>query len=103
MAWDGSDRSARLPADWSRRRAFVLARAGFRCEAQLHDTGLRCEAVATDCDHVSRGDDHDVANLQALCSWHHKRKTHQEAMAELERVRRRREPPARHHPGELPD
>ncbi|EWS99563.1 hypothetical protein N865_02065 [Intrasporangium oryzae NRRL B-24470] len=69
MAWTTSNRKARLPRDWQRRRAIVLARAGHRCEWE--DDGVRCPRRATDCDHVERGDDHRLDNLQALCRPHH--------------------------------
>lgn len=99
MGWETSDRRSRLPADWARRRDWVRDRAGGRCEAVLRDTGERCPARGTDCDHVERGDDHRVENLQWLCSWHHKRKTADEARAELEALRRARRPRRPRHPG----
>lgn len=102
MAWATSDRAARLPGDWAERRDWVRARAGGRCEAALRD-GSRCGAVGTDCDHVRRGDDHRVENLQWLCSWHHKRKTRREALAELAELRVARQPRRRPHPGLIDD
>lgn len=98
VAWESSDRAQRLPSDWSVRREFVRARAGGRCEGVLRD-GSRCEAVGVECDHIERGDDHQVENLQWLCSWHHKRKTGIEARAELSALRARCEPRPRPHPG----
>lgn len=98
MTWATSDRAARLPRDWAERREWVRARAGGRCEAVLRD-GSRCGALGTDCDHVTRGDDHRVENLQWLCAWHHKRKTSREALAELAAVRASRQPRRRPHPG----
>lgn len=97
MAWRG-DRARRLPRDWDRRREFVRARAGGRCEAVLRD-GSRCEAAGTECDHVVHGDDHACTNLQWLCSWHHRRKTQAEAAADLAALRARLAPPPRPHPG----
>ena len=88
----------RLPADWPQRRARTQARAGDRCEALLHD-GSRCTARGTDCDHIKHGDDHDEANLQWLCPWHHKRKTQLEARAELDAIRAANLPRPRQHPG----
>lgn len=95
--WATSDRRSRLPPDWRRRRAAVLARAGQRCEA-LDSLGQRCPERATDADHVQRGDDHRMTNLQALCRWHHGQKTAREAAdARRPRPTRRREP--EQHPG----
>lgn len=98
MAWTTSDRAARLPRDWAERRAFVAARAAGRCEAALND-GSRCEGIGAECDHIRRGDDHRVENLQWLCSWHHKRKTRREALTGLAELRAARQPRRRPHPG----
>nr|DAO70170.1 MAG TPA: HNH endonuclease bacteriophage, HNH Endonuclease, DNA.52A [Caudoviricetes sp.]DAU37721.1 MAG TPA: HNH endonuclease bacteriophage, HNH Endonuclease, DNA.52A [Caudoviricetes sp.]DAV61087.1 MAG TPA: HNH endonuclease bacteriophage, HNH Endonuclease, DNA.52A [Caudoviricetes sp.] len=98
MAWETSDRAARLPDDWEERRAFVRDRAAGRCEAMLHD-GTRCPAAGTDCDHIEPGDDHRAVNLQWLCRWHHKRKTQQEAAAALAAERKKNQPRKRKHPG----
>ncbi|MCZ0996303.1 HNH endonuclease signature motif containing protein [Streptomyces noursei] len=100
MPWMGSDRRSRLPRNWPVLRLSVLKRDGFQCVAVLRDTGARCTAPATDVDHIVPGDDHDPANLQALCRWHHARKSSAEgAAARRRRVSRRR--PAERHPGEL--
>lgn len=45
------------------------------------DTGDRCPELATDCDHITPGDNHDVANLQALCGYHHSVKSGREGRA----------------------
>lgn len=76
--WSGSTRKQRLPRDWEERRAAVSARAGGRCEATMRDD-TRCVEPGTDCDHVRRGDDHALTNLQWLCGWHHDKKTAREA------------------------
>lgn len=93
MAWEGSTRKARLPADWAARRRRVLARDGWRCVA-VDDTGARCSLAATDVDHVKRGDDHSEDNLQSLCPWHHGKKSAHEG------VEARRPRPARLRPRE---
>jgi 5-methylcytosine-specific restriction endonuclease McrA len=68
------------------------------------DTGI-CRQPATDVDHITPahlGGSNEDANLQALCSWHHARKTSQEANA----ARPPRPPRARLpelHPGVLRD
>ncbi|ARF59430.1 HNH endonuclease [Streptomyces gilvosporeus] len=100
MPWTGSDRRLRLPSDWPVRRLSVLKRDGFQCVAVLRDTGARCTASATDVDHIVPGDDHDLANLQALCRWHHARKSSAEGVAAKRRRVSRRRPEGR-HPGDL--
>jgi 5-methylcytosine-specific restriction endonuclease McrA len=92
MAWENSDRKARLPADWQARRKRVLARDRYRCQAEL-STGALCLAPANQCDHIEHGDNHDESNLQALCAWHHKHKSAREGVeARKPRPSQRREP-----------
>lgn len=97
--WSGSTRKQRLPRDWDERRAAVSARAGGRCEATMRD-GTRCVEPGTDCDHVRRGDNHALSNLQWLCGWHHDKKTAREA-AEARRFMRvpSARKPREKHPG----
>lgn len=93
MPWSTSNRHARLPKDWHRRRAIARRNAGGRC--QWTEDGQRCPALGTDCDHVDRHGTDDLTNLQWLCSAHHKAKTSAEAaVARLSPIRK----PA-HHPG----
>lgn len=93
--WAGSDRKARLPSDWDERRAFALRRDGWRCCAMT--AYGRCAQIATDVDHVQRGDDHSYANLQSLCAEHHRIKTAAEAVeARREKYTTPRRPPERH-------
>lgn len=96
LGWYSSDRASRLPRDWKQRRELVAVRAGYQCEARLVD-GSRCPAVGTDCDHIVSGDNHDLGNLQWLCSWHHKRKTSLEAS--VARKERAKNSFTRLHPG----
>ncbi|MGG7307551.1 HNH endonuclease [Curtobacterium sp. AB451] len=77
--WEGSDRRERLPRDWEHRRNIVRDNAGGRCEATMRD-GSRCTERGTDCDHIVRGDNHALSNLQWLCGWHHNKKTAREAL-----------------------
>lgn len=106
MAWSEgpSERGARLPADWQRRRLDVLRRDSYACQAK-DSHGVRCLEHANQVDHVERGDDHSLANLQALCEWHHKKKTAREggdAAASAHRVRyASRFRPREAHPGLL--
>lgn len=94
MAWEGSTRRERLPREWRRIRATVLDRAGYRCEWTRTDTDTRCIELASDVDHIVRGDDHSLENLQALCRYHHARKSSREGaqVANARRPRVRREP-----------
>jgi len=99
MAWESSDRKARLPSDWSTRRVRVLRRDGYKCQAR-DSLGVLCGAPANQADHIEPGDDHSLENLRALCRWHHARKSSAEgAAARRPRARMQREPEA--HPGML--
>lgn len=97
MAWDTSDRRLRLPDDWPIRRLRVLRRDGYKCQAR-DSLGIMCGAPANQADHIEHGDNHELDNLQALCSWHHNRKSSAEgAAARRPKLRQRREPEP--HPG----
>ena len=63
VAWQSSDRSSRLPDDWQLRRAFVAQRAGGQCEGIMGD-GTRCVEPGRECDHIERGDDHDITSAR---------------------------------------
>ena len=80
MAWTTSDRRDRLPDDWALRRIRVLRRDAYRCQAR-DSQGIPCEVRGNQVDHIEPGDNHDLANLQTLCEWHHKQKTAAEAAA----------------------
>jgi 5-methylcytosine-specific restriction protein A len=100
MAWQGSDRRARLPADWEATRQYVLRRDGFICQHVRTDTGRICAYRATDVDHIERGDDHRESNLQALCDYHHKKKSGREGgLASRDARAKRRAATASKHPG----
>ena len=92
--WVGSTRRARLPPDWPERRLAVLDRDGWRCQIR----GPRCTGRATDADHIVRGDDHSLTNLQAACPPCHGRKSGQEGAAARPSINRPRE----RHPGLIP-
>lgn len=77
MAWAGSTRRNRLPADWARIRRRIIRRDGGQCTA-LYSDGRRCEQPGTDVDHIVAGDDHSDANLRLLCSWCHGQKSSRE-------------------------
>jgi 5-methylcytosine-specific restriction enzyme A len=86
-AWAGSDRRARLPANWRFLRARILRR-----DPTCQICGLN---ASVEVDHIAPGDDHSPANLQGLCRHCHKTKTQAEAIAAQPRRRRDEEP----HPG----
>lgn len=90
-----SNRKAELPADWQVRRLRVLRRDSYRCQA-LVGAGVLCGSPANQVDHIERGTDHELSNLQALCRSCHARKTTAEAHAEQ---RRRRHVEPEPHPG----
>jgi len=91
MAWAGSYRRARLPGNWDGIRAQVLMSADYSCEWVRTDTGLRCGRYANQCDHIIAGDDHSRENLQALCEWHHARKSATEGARATNSKRPKRE------------
>ena len=101
MAWDQgkSDRAQRLPSDWQRRRLRILRRDRYSCQARMSD-GSKCLAPANQVDHKIPGDDHSEANLEALCTWHHARKSSAEGAA-ARRRRPSRYLPRESHPGLL--
>ena len=87
--WTGSNRRSRLPADWPRRRAAVIARDPICMECHLRPS--------TEADHKQPGDDHRLANLQGLCLPCHLKKSSGEGHAARYRNPRRR--PPEQHPG----
>ncbi len=97
MPWDTSTRKAELPSDWAARRMRVLRRDHYRCRARYSD-GRYCEAPANQVDHIKPGNDHDEDNLEALCRWHHARKSAQEGVA-ARKPRPSRVAPREAHPG----
>ena len=94
--WAGSTRKDRLPPNWATLRATTLNRAGHRCQATMRN-GNRCRDKATQVDHIQPGDNHHPDNLQALCAWHHAKKT----AAEGNQARPRWHPRTTKHPGIL--
>lgn len=102
MAWENSDRKDRLPPDWERRRRYVLRRDQGVC--QWHKTSGLCGQPANQVDHIEPGDDHSASNLQALCEWHHGKKSGGEggrASAALKRANALRFRRTEGHPGLL--
>lgn len=99
MAWETSDRRARLPADWSALVAAVWKRDGGRCTWRL-PSGARCPRPGRDVDHRVAGDDHRMSNLQLLCGTHHDRKTQREAWAGRKKLKTKKRREER-QPGRL--
>lgn len=101
--WQNSTRKARLPRNWNQVRNAILQRDGHRCQHIREDTGKPCNAYATDVDHIlsnKEGGSDKWSNLQALCPYHHSRKT----ATEGQRGRNRRKAAtitAPDHPGLL--
>jgi hypothetical protein len=79
VTWANSTRSARLPKDWHKRRQQAKRRAKGMCQAKVHEPD--CDGIGTECDHVQRGDDHSLTNLQWLSTPCHMAKTKAEAAA----------------------
>lgn len=100
--WQNSDRRARLPKNWHRLREQVRARAGGQCEQITN--GQRCNAIGNECDHVQRGDNHSLSNLQWLCRPHHAAKSSAEGGSAPRRptaIARARAARTEPHPGML--
>lgn len=81
MAWsdhEGYD----LPPDWRAIRKRVFARDGHRCTKVL-PSGKRCpRREHLEANHIVQpylGGTHDLANLETLCSTHHRRETERQA------------------------
>lgn len=86
--WEGSDRRHRLPPDWDARRKRILRRDGYRCKVK-NAYSERCKEPAVDVDHIINNDDHSESNLQAICEWHHDKKSGSEgARARAAAIRR---------------
>lgn len=73
--WRGSTRKATLPPDWPQRQLLVLERDRHKYQHIRTDTGAPCGRFANEVDHIGDRDDHSYGNLQALCHWHHLRKS----------------------------
>lgn len=80
MSWSSnpSRRNVARPADWAARRRAVLQRDGHTCRLRL--AGV-CIGLATEVDHIVNVPDHELPNLQAVCTPCHERKTAAEAAA----------------------
>lgn len=75
--WSTSNRRTELPPDWQTIRKRILRRDQDKCQWLIEGHG-KCERPANEVDHRKRGSDHSDANLRALCTWHHQRKSSNE-------------------------
>lgn len=94
-------RSARivpLPPNWPTIRARILERDGHTC-TWIDHYQRRCQAPATEVDHIGAPDDHSDENLRALCTRHHRRRSAAQGgkAAAARRIPRKRPPEP--HPG----
>lgn len=97
-----TNRRDELPEDWVKRRKRVLREAGYACVWRMSD-GSMCGEYANQVDHRERGMNHEYENLQALCEWHHARKTSQEGLeAKRLEAERRKKAEKMSHPGYRP-
>lgn len=82
MVWQKgtSARSSRLPSNWQALRLSVLRRARYQCQHRDYPGAPICGARANQVDHIQRGDDHSLRNLQALCEPHHTAKSSREGV-----------------------
>lgn len=106
MAWEGSDRRYTLPRDWPARVTHVLNRDNHECQHLRTDTGRLCRLPARAVDHIvphHEGGTDDEANLQALCDWHHGKKSGAEGGRASGRARAAKKAAAKTpHPGLMP-
>ncbi|QBI98561.1 HNH endonuclease [Mycobacterium phage Bud] len=98
MSWAGSRRRRDLPEDWELNyRLPVLSAARWMCQVK----GPGCVGVASEVDHIKRGNDHSRTNLQAICRVCHGKKSAAEGVARRRELRARRKRPPERHPGRL--
>ncbi len=82
--WQGSNRRAELPSDWTSTTRRVLADQPV-CTLAYPGTwstrrGLaRCGVRSTEVDHIGDPQDHSRDNLRGVCSACHRRRTQQQA------------------------
>lgn len=93
MPWNTSTRRQRLPSNWPITRRRILDRDHHQCQLRYPD----CTHHATEVDHVTPGDNHHPANLQAACRSCHATKSAREGNA----AKRPRTRPPEPHPGRI--
>lgn len=92
--WEGSTRREQLPANWRQLRRIVAERAGWRCQ-NYTDADNRCPRQGSHCDHINRGNDHNLDNLRWLCPTCHNTKSGREGAEARPPLKRAKEA----HPG----
>ena len=97
MAWATSTRAARLPTDWAARKTRVYRRDHGRCQSTHHNP--KCDGRGAEVDHIIRGDNHALDNLQLLNHWCHVDKTNAENAADRTARAAMRRRPVEKHPG----
>ena len=95
MSWADSTRRSQLPEDWGVIRLQVLVADNFTCQIKLQG----CHTIATDVDHIKRGNDHTRANLRSACSFCHDKKSSAEGVSRRADLKSLRKRPAERHPG----
>lgn len=98
MAWEKgtSARASRLPPNWQSLRLRVLRRDRYQCQHRDYPGAPICGGRANQVDHIERGDDHSVSNLQALCQHHHAAKSSREGVEARQAKGSTRRPPEPH-------
>ena len=99
MAWATSNRASRLPKDWERRKAAVKRRDHGRCRATVHNP--KCDGKGTEVDHIHRGDDHRLENLELLNHYCHQDKTNRESSERNRKTAQMKKRPMETHPGRI--
>jgi 5-methylcytosine-specific restriction protein A len=101
--WQGSTRHATLPPNWAALCMQVMERDRRLCQHVRADTGRICGLYATDTDHIGDPNDHRLANLRALCPWHHLRRSGAQGGKASGAARRAKRDAAKPlHPGLIP-
>ena len=106
MTWATSTRRFRLPPDWAEIRVRIFERDKYRCQWIVNKEPREiCGVLATDIDHIERGDRHEDSNLQALCRGHHNHKSavegRQAQLARAREIKKQFARPQEKHPGLL--
>lgn len=99
--WSDASRNQLDTSWWRAKRAEILDRDGHVCQ-WMTTVGLICGAPANEVDHIDNragGGLHDDANLQALCTFHHRIKSAREGAYARNRARPREKRPPEPHPG----
>lgn len=93
-SWQGSDRSSRLPSNWTALKAEVYRTKGRRCH-------LCGKPGADTVDHIMPGDDHSLSNLAPVhdAVWPHCHRSKSSAEGNTTRWKHTRKRTSEPHPG----